>query len=258
MRNRSVSQVNQYLRCPKAFQLARINKAWQRPASWLSQGLGVHKALEEWERSGRTLACEELETIFIEEYARSVDEQAQTTPNLEVWFGSGPYDPVTDIERRFNKGLEQIQLLTKYATEHPEEKIWVTPNGEPAIELRFEVELGGVPVVGFIDQIIETPKGLVVRDIKTGSKPGDTFQLCTYAEAMKQTYGVEINRGVYWMGKTGRPGRVKVFTDKDRANVHEVFEEVNRLIEDKHFPADPEEGKCTMCSVRTSCKFSKV
>lgn len=258
MRKSSVSQVNQYLRCPKAFQLARINKAWQRPASWLSQGLGVHRAMEEWEQSGRQLSPGELVEIFTEEYTRSIEEQAETTPNMEVWFGSGPYDPVTDIERRFHKGLEQIGSLTAYAEDHQEEKIWVTPNGEPAIELRFEVELGGVPVIGFIDQIIETPKGLVVRDIKTGSKPGDTFQLCTYAEAMKQTYDVDIDRGVYWMGRTGRPGRVKVFTDKDRSNVHEVFEEVNRLIADKHFPADPEEGKCTMCSVRTSCKFSKV
>ena len=154
--------------------------------------------------------------------------------------------------------MEQIQLLTKYATEHPEEKIWVTPNGEPAIELKFNVELGGVPVVGFIDQIIETPKGLVVRDIKTGSKPGDTFQLCTYAEAMKQTYGVDIDRGVYWLGRTGRPGRVKVFTDKDRANVHDVFREVNGLIEGGHFPADPDQSKCAMCSVRTSCMFSEA
>ena len=54
-KHRSVSQYNVFARCAYRYKLERIEKVWQRPASWLSQGLGVHKAMEEWELSNREL-----------------------------------------------------------------------------------------------------------------------------------------------------------------------------------------------------------
>ena len=166
VKHRSVSQHNSYERCPYSYYLNRIKKVWQRPASWLSQGLGVHVAMEEWEKSNRQLSMEELVEIYRKEFVRSIHEQAEETPNFDYWFGSGPYSGPVDIERRFNLGEKQLATLVEYSLAHPEEKIWTTPDGEKAIEIEFSVELGGVEVKGFIDQVIETPKGIVVRDIK--------------------------------------------------------------------------------------------
>lgn len=164
--HRSVSQRNTYNRCPWSYKLQRIDKVWQRPASWLSQGLGVHKAMEEWELSGRELPFEELVRIYEEEFIRSIDEQAQDTPNFDYWFGSGPYPGPVDIERRFALGRTQLESLVGWSLNHPEQTTWFTPDGDPAVELGFDVELGGVKVRGFIDHIVDTPKGLTVRDIK--------------------------------------------------------------------------------------------
>lgn len=255
-KTRSVSQYNSFVRCSWSYKLNRIDKVWQRPASWLSQGLGVHVAMEEWERNDRQQSVETLVEIYREEFIRSVNEQAEITPNFDYWFASGPYAGPVDIERRFNVGEQQLRTLVDYCLAHPEEKVWTTPDGDKAIELKFEVELGGVPVIGFIDQIIETPKGLVVRDIKTGAKPGDIFQLATYSEAVRILFGATANYGDYLMGKTGKPTRPIEITDEDRASVHESFAWLEEQIQAENFEPKPERNMCKMCSVRTSCEFA--
>lgn len=238
-----------------AYKLQRIDKVWQRPASWLSQGLGVHVAMEMWERSNRELSIEELVQLYQEEFIRSVEEQAEETPNFDFWFGSGPYSGPEDIERRYGVGEQQLKDLVAYCEAHPDEKIWMTPDGEKAIELGFEQELGGELVKGFIDQVIEHPKlGLVVRDIKTGSKPGDIFQLATYAEVVRLQFGETPRYGDYLMGRTGKPTKPIEITDAARSDVHERFRELRQLIEAGEFPANPSRNTCTMCSVATSCK----
>lgn len=252
---RSVSQHNSYVRCAWSYKLNRIDRVWQRPASWLSQGLGVHVAMEEWERSGRELPIEKLVEIYQEEFIRSVDEQAEVTPNFDYWFASGPYAGAVDIERRFGVGEKQLVSLVDYCQSRPDEKVWTTPNGDKAIELRFEVELGGVPVVGFLDQIIETPNGLMVRDIKTGAKPGDIFQLATYSEAVRILFGETVNWGDYLMGKTGKPTKPIAITDEDRAEVHKGFAWLEEQIQAGIYEPKPNRDTCKMCSVATSCEF---
>ena len=256
VKHRSVSQHNRYERCPYSYYLQRIKKVWQRPASWLSQGLGVHVAMEEWEKSNRLLPMEELVEIYRKEFVRSIHEQAEETPNFDYWFGSGPYSGPVDIERRFNLGEKQLATLVEYSLAHPEEKIWTTPEGESAIEIEFNVVLGGVEVKGFIDQVIETPKGIVVRDIKTGAKPGDAFQLATYAEAMHIMHGAEAIGGDYFMGKTGKPTRLIPISENDRKEVHVKFAKLEDNIQSERFDPKPSKNLCRMCSVATSCEYA--
>lgn len=251
----SVSQYNTFVRCPYSWYLQRVKRVWVRPASWLSQGLGVHKAMEEWEKSGRELNLDQLRSIYVDEYCRSVNEQAEITPDFTWWFGSGPYDGEQDIERRFKIGLEQLEKLVQYSLDDPDTKIWSTPDGDQAIELEFHVKLGDQNVKGFIDQIVETPKGLVCRDIKTGAKPGDIFQLTVYAEAMKILYDVDVVGGDYFMGKTGKPTKLIPIRPSDRADVHEQFDWLAGEIVQGNFEPKPEVSKCRMCSVKDSCEY---
>ena len=256
-KHRSVSQYNTYARCAYRYKLERLDKVWQRPASWLSQGLGVHKAMEEWELSDRKLSLPELEEIYTTEFARSITEQAEETPNFDYWFGSGPYSGPVDIERRLEKGREQLRALVEYSLSSTD-KPWVTPDGEKAIELEFNVELGGVRVKGFIDQVIEREDGsLLVRDIKTGAKPGDIFQLATYAEALETLYDVEVSAGDFFMGKTGKPTKTFEITDDDKLDVHHAFEWLEEMIQTERFEPSPSKKNCAMCAVKTSCEFKE-
>src|SRR5690554_7854983 len=138
-----------------------------------------------------------MQDVFQESYANHTNRMAEQTPNFDYWFASGPYKGAADVERRFNLGMDQVVKYKEYYEQKaPREVIWITPDGEPAIELRFDLDLAGTKVVGYIDQVIEhRDHGIIVRDSKTGNKPGDDFQLAVYAVAVTAMYDPERSLG---------------------------------------------------------------
>jgi putative RecB family exonuclease len=254
---RSVSQLKSYERCPMSFKLARIDKVWQRPAAWLAQGSAVHEAAEWWERTGRTGSLEDAQDVFRTSYAGYISDSTEHTPNMEWWFASGPYRGAQDIERRYLIGLEQVEKYLNWYSTHPEEVIWIAPDGTPGIEIGFDIELDGIPVRGFIDAIIEENGNLVVRDNKTGNQPGDDFQLAVYAVAIAESYGLAApSLGDYWMGKSGKPTYPYNLVDWTKEKVTEKFRELEDNIQAGNFEPKPDPKVCGFCDVQLSCEYS--
>lgn len=255
---RSVSQINQYERCPYSYYLQRIQKVWQRPAAWSPQGSAVHEAAEVSERSGRTLSLEQVLDVFSDSYVKHIEALTADTPNLDYWFASGPYRGADDIERRFGIGLEQTERYVDYYAKSGED-IWTPPGSEGGglVEYPFEMDLDGVWVRGYLDQVVRTANGgLIVRDLKTGKKPGDEFQLATYKEAINREFAVNIVVGDYWMARNGKPTVPYKLEGWTTERLTEVYHEVDSKIRAGDFPAKPEPDKCRFCSVQTSCSFS--
>jgi putative RecB family exonuclease len=255
--HRSVSQLKLYERCPHAYRLSKIDKVWKRPAAWLAQGSAVHEAGEVWEKSGRTLTLEEAQDVFRESYARHVNEACVETPDFTQWFASGPYHGQLDIERRFDIGLDQVAKLLAWYDSHPQEVIWIAPDGTPGIELDFDIDLDGVLVRGYIDAIIKDAGELVVRDLKTGNHPGDDFQLAVYAVAVGVKYGIDPPLvGDYWMGKSGKATELFDLSLWTRERVSERFRWLEDNIQAGNFEADPEPSKCRFCDVSWACDYA--
>ncbi|CAA79445.1 exonuclease [Fromanvirus L5] len=280
---RSVSQLNQYTRCPQAYKLARIDKVWARPAAWLPQGTAFHTVAEVYEKAlaeGREMSLERAQEIFREEYAKDIGALCDETPNFEWWFWSGPYNGERDIERRFHLGLEQVEKFIAWRKDKGQQ-IWTTPGRgicsteawkdtnckeceqpKPAIELPFNIELDGIRVRGFIDAVVVVNGELRVRDYKTGNSPGDDFQLGVYALAVAMTYDVEAPKtGDYFMaGKKGikaKPTAPYDLTDWTRERITERFHEVEARIQAGDFEPLPEPDKCGFCDVNYSCPVFK-
>jgi putative RecB family exonuclease len=255
--HRSVSQLKLYERCPYAYKLARIDKVWQRPAAWLPQGSAVHEAAEAWERSGRTMTLEQTQDVFRDSYAQHVNTYLETTPDFEWWFKSGRYGGELDIERRYQIGLEQTQKYLDWYNSHPQEVIWIAPDGTPGIELGFDVDLDGVMVRGFIDAIIDLDGEVIVRDNKTGNKPGDDFQLAVYAAALTIQFGISKPEvGDYWMGRTGKPTLPYTLDQWPVTKVTEAFHDLEENIRAERFDPLPEPAKCRFCDVSYHCEFA--
>ncbi|OHT67788.1 hypothetical protein BKG67_23030 [Mycobacteroides chelonae] len=264
-RYRSVSQVQQYEKCPQAYYLARIKKVWKRPAAWLYQGSAVHEAIEAWEQSRGLMTLEEAQEVFRESYAKHVNEACQITPNFEFWSRSGRYGGQADVERRFGIGLEQVEKYLNWRRAHPEEKVWITPDGVLAVELKFDFELDGIPITGFIDQVMtyQNDEGewvILVRDAKTGNRvPEDDFQLGVYALALAEVFGVpRPTKGDYWMGKTGKPVAPYDLSEWTREAISAKFQALEQGIQAERFDALPESDKCMFCDVSASCSFAFV
>jgi putative RecB family exonuclease len=256
--HRSVSQLKQYERCPHAYYLSRVEKVWEKPAAWLAQGSAVHEAAEAYEKSGRTMSLEAMQDVFRESYQKHINEACEVTPNFNYWFASGPYAGETDVERRFGLGLDQCEKYIRWYQNHPDEVVWVSPDGQPGIELGFDVDLDGVLVRGFIDTLIVHPEqGLIVRDLKTGNTPGDDFQLGVYSVGISESFGIDPPQvGDYFMGKSGKPTVPYRIGDWTKEKVTEAFKALEDNIAAGRFDPEPEPSKCRFCSVAFFCDYA--
>lgn len=255
---RSWSQLSEYERCGYAYWLNRVQRVWNRPASWLEMGTGIHEACELWEKSGRGATREQVEDWFRTAYVRDLNETLTETPNLGFYESSGPYKGEADALRRYKVGLEHVNRYIDYYTAKPEEVIWVTPNGVPAIELDFTVQFGSIKVRGKIDAVIEKPakKGIrrIIRDTKSGASAGDPSQLTVYREAVSQLTGVDVLYGDFLLTKRGTPTRTTDLTLVPRSEIIDRFEAMDQGVKREEFAPNPGPG-CARCSVRDSCEY---
>lgn len=253
--HRSVSQYTTYVKCGEAYRLERIAKAPQRPAAWLVQGTAVHAAIEAYELSYRELSAANAVDIFNATYDAGIEELAAREPNLDRWLtGNGRVKGATDIVRRAEVGAQQV---TDYIATIPFVglNIWEPAPDYLAIELPFEIDLDGVIVKGFIDQVLEDARsgGLLVRDLKTGTKLPDTpFQLGVYAIAVEQIFGVRPGYGDFWMFKNGGPTAPYDLSDFTRPRVARWFREMDRSESAGIYLPSPGDG-CRVCSVSEWC-----
>ncbi|MFC9591508.1 RecB family exonuclease [Streptomyces sp. NPDC056944] len=252
---RSVSQTEQYLdKCAWQYYLQRVERVQPRPAAWSHHGTAFHSAAEAWERSSRRLPAEEVVEIFHDEYTSRVNESLAQEPNTDNWMSAGRYTGGEDIERRYNLGMEQTAAYVEWSKTH-QPAIWTEPaTGEPALELSFMVELGGVKVRGFIDQALEEVDGKIrVRDLKTGTMKSK-FQLQTYAVAMRQQWGVEVELADWYLAKDGRLSRPVKVGVVSEAEIGQKFADMDAGVKRGDFPANPGFG-CNFCDVSHGCIF---
>lgn len=254
--DRSVSQVSEYLAelggCNYKYFLKRVVQVWDRPAGWFPQGTGVHTGAEFWERSGRTASREATHKVYREEFTRQIYKYAEDTPNLNYWSPSHIYVGWADIVRRAGVGSKQLDNYLDYYEKHPDQVPWVTPQGEKAIELKFRIALDGVKVMGFIDQVM----GDVVRDLKTGKKPGGLLQLKVYSIALDKEYDHPVTSGDYFLLDKKKPTAGYDLDAMSEDQVTDLFGRMNQGVRSESFDPSPEPEKCRQCPFKTSCAFS--
>lgn len=251
---RSVSQVNDYDRCPYMYYLKRVEKVWSRPAAWTAQGTAFHEVAERYEKEGESWELTDLKEAFKDAYAREIAEELKTTPWVGDWFWSGPYKPEDDIPRRLQIGLEQVEFFWNWKWDNPDYQTWISPDDTPIIEYHFQTQFGDVKVRGFIDSAV--PEGIPV-DYKTGKTPGNDFQLATYAGVFKQEWDIPFTTGQYWMAAKKKPVVEYDLTDWSLDRLADVYGEVDEKIRAEDFPPLPEKSKCMFCSVRSSCEYAE-
>lgn len=246
---RSVSQYTEYVACPYRYKLHRVLDLWQRPAAWLPHGIGFHDTVDVFEKSSRKLSLDELEELYRDRYIAEVNEMLVETPRLDHWFSSGPYRAEEDIPRRLEIGVDHVRRYYEWALTTKERPV---PWGDDvASEVPFEIDLDGVTVRGYVDQVLQWK----VRDLKTGRLPGDAFQLATYAVAMEEVLRVEIKSGDYWMARSGGPTVQYDLSKWTRQRVSSEFHWLDEQIKAEKFEPKPEPQKCRVCPVAQHCRF---
>ncbi|MET9816889.1 PD-(D/E)XK nuclease family protein [Streptomyces sp. NPDC006355] len=266
---RSVSQTEQYEKCSWQFYLQRVERVVPRPAAWSFQGTAFHSAAEALEKSGRAKGEEELVQLFSDQYSALVNKALDQEPDLGRWMTANKNPAGKDIEDRYVLGQQQVRDYVKWSKEN-EPDIWVDDEGwngfDPeeaplsptmGLELYFKVELGGVVVRGYIDQIIREPDYTGrVRDLKTGSTKS-LFQLQTYKVAVEKQWGLTVNRGDWYFGKTGGLSKSVDLSEVTEDQVAARYVEMDQGVKAGRFEAKPG-FHCNFCDVSHACTFSRT
>ncbi|MCX4554122.1 PD-(D/E)XK nuclease family protein [Streptomyces sp. NBC_01500] len=266
---RSVSQTEQYEKCAYRFYLQRVERVVPRPAAWSTQGTAFHSAAEAFEKSGRTATADEMVDLYSDLFSRKINGDLQKEPDLNRWLTAGP-PAGEDIEARYKLGQQQVLAYVEWSTA-TQPQIWSDSDGwngydisdapqtvTEGLELYFKVDIGGVPVRGYIDQLIEEPDGSVrVRDLKTGSTKSK-FQIQTYKVAVEKIYGVKVNVGDWYLGKTGKlsPVRGVDLSEVTEEEVGARYAAMDAGVKAGNFPANPG-FDCRFCDVSHACSFSR-
>jgi putative RecB family exonuclease len=266
---RSVSQVDQYEKCSWQFYLQRVKRVVPRPAAWSFQGTAFHSAAEEFEKGFRESSEEEMVQLFSDQYSAMVNGAMYKEPDLNRWMTANGKPAGQDIEERYALGQSQVRDYVRWSKEN-EPEIWHDNEGwngfdiadapmydtTMGLELYFKVELGGVVVRGYIDQVVMDPKDIGayrVRDLKTGSTKSH-FQLETYKVAVEKQFGLEVNTGDWYFGKEGRLSRPVDLSEVTEDQVAARFVEMDQGVKAGRFEAKPG-FHCRFCDVSHACSF---
>jgi len=176
--------------------------------------------------------------------ARVAGRATKTNPNKEdvtFWQNTGPL-------------WVQSYMAWREANRHW--KIWVTPDGEPAIELALTPVVAGVPIKMILDRVFEVNGQLVIVDLKTSKEtPASSLQLGFYKLGLEQAFGIEIKWGNYYMS---RGSNTVEMVDLSQY----TFDKMEYLIEqfDKARKAGiflPNTNNCQyLCGLTAHCQFS--
>jgi putative RecB family exonuclease len=202
------------------------------------------------------MGADEVVEVFHDEYTALTNKALDKEPDTDVWLAAGRYTGGEDIERRYFLGIEQTRAYVEWSlTNEPD--IWTEPtDAEPALELSFVVELGGVKVRGFIDQALDEGENTVrVRDLKTGSMKSK-FQLQTYGIAVRKLYGVEVNKADWYLAKDGRLSRPVKLEEVSEDEIGQRFADMDAGVKRGDFPASPGYD-CRFCDVSHACIFAQ-
>ncbi len=211
----SYSSVDSWLQCGQKYYLTKIEGHKEDPAWWSVGGSAVHHATEWWDLGMH----QELNTTDL--FLRAFEEQ---TANEAEWTGTSPKDwrnsRGQDGDWWRANGAPMVQAWIDWRQEtgwhifefEVDDGVNDVPHFFPGVEVPFEVDIGGVPVKGYIDRVMVTDAGeVVVVDLKSGArKPDSPLQLGYYRAALEEQYGVHADLGGYFMNRKKKGEQIEV------------------------------------------------
>lgn len=269
----SYSQGLGFIKCGKAHYLKRVVKVPQMPSLASVAGRAAHGLVEEWDRLG----CPDWDyTEWAIEAQTTLDGEISKTENesgipLSGWRISGRRSKEWPDKENADWWMTKLPgmgvMYADWRRDHPDWEIWITPDGEEAIELELSVDIPGVdvPFLCYIDRVFVGPEGsLVIFDFKFGSRmPEDLFQLASYAMALELQHGVRAEFGAIYNGRLGK--LVPLFKDEQvlmslahlpTSVVAGTIAQSHGLMSAGYYPANPG-NHCGWCDVRNSCVWAK-
>jgi len=226
----SHSSISTYQLCPQKWKFRYIDKIPQKPRSYFSFGKSVHSALEFFFSKIHNI-LPSSEDVLVNYKANWIREGYETAAQ-EKWF--------------YNEGE---RILKGFVVKHQNVFSQVKE-----VEYKFTIEVEGVPLLGYIDRIDETPDNkLIIVDYKTGkafdkSRVRSDPQLTLYQMAVKESFGKPVEKLTFYHLNSLTPITVLPHSEeKEKAFSQVVLQSARGITEKKYDPNPDEKGHCRWC-----------
>lgn len=267
---RSYSQLSSYAQCQWEYFLKRIMKVPEVPSVWFEGGKGFHSTGEAFDRATwNTPIAEVLDKMPVEywqnlfeiEFDLNLDKIRLIEPDESKWRTAGqptkarPNGEDVDWWRQAGRKFVAGYIAWRISTEDSLRICSV--KGEPGIEVEVLTLLGDVPVIGFVDRLlqdIQTDVYLLV-DQKSGKRVvTDTGQVGQYSVQIEQMYGLPVTYGAYYSARKGDLGDTFDLTAYTVASLGKRYQLLEAAIEAGRY-APSITSRCKACGVRYACRF---
>lgn len=242
------------LRCAKSWFLKYMTPAPRSVSLWTAIGSAVHEATEAYDRASVKApnVYMDVDKAWRRHFGAQLDELRRKEPDQYKWR----FSPSEPLEVWSTLGPQLVQSWIDWRKRSPY-TVWITPDGEPAIELDVSGHLPGCPVEikGYVDIVMHDPVfgRLVIIDKKTSKRPpAEVAQFATYAALLQAKYGVRPPLGVAFMNRRGTLATPFDLGGVTPEAVGAVFGEAWEQIKAGDFPATPGNA-CFLCDVSSSC-----
>lgn len=155
------------------------------------------------------------------------------------------------------KGPELVDGYAKWREKNPHLQPWVAPNGQPGIELGFNIAVPGTDVLlrGYVDRVFQDNNNgsLLIVDLKSGARSQTSdLQLHFYRIGLRHALGVDIPFGAYY---NARDGQLDHIVRLDKFSEDTIFRWVrNMLASIEQNLLIPNVGmQCSWCGVKEFC-----
>ncbi len=247
----SPSRLQDFRACPRRFQYSAVERIPQPATYATTKGRLVHWVLEQLYRM---VAGERTEAA-----AHGFIEPAEA----EILTESVRDDLAVDDELLARLRHEVQRIIDVYFT--MEDPRLVSHVG---VELRVNVELEGVPMLGILDRLDRRDDGaLVIVDYKTGSLPNRNYDTQTFANAelyaaLCETSMGELPKTIELLyvaqGETIERHVTEVVVRARARSAADAWASIERFHGEGAFPATPSVNTCRFCSYADRCRASGV
>jgi putative RecB family exonuclease len=175
-------------------------------------------------------------------------------PDTSKWLRGPRTSTEDDINIRRARGISQLQTYVDYAESNP----FIIKDIDDytlALEVPFEVEIGGILIRGAIDQILGLPDGVEVRDLKTGNREAGKIQLGVYSYVVEKIFGWPVKSASFFYAKDAKVVTLtrEELNRYDEKYLSDLFQTLEAGIENNIFLPNPS-SSCSLCPVRDRCR----
>jgi DNA helicase-2/ATP-dependent DNA helicase PcrA len=261
----SYSQLAAFEKCPLQYKFGFILKVPTRGKAVFSFGKTMHNTLYEFLKQINEEKKSGQENLFGEEEVYSkVLKNLRTGGFKELekiyeknWIGEW-YESQKQKDEYYKKGKEIIKEFYAQFSKNPPKILKI--NGQPALEMPFNLKIGGYTLYGVIDRIDEVDGGIAIIDYKTGQSKDKLDldakeQLLIYQIAAQEVLHLKPKQLAYYYLDDGK---VAAFlgSENDLENQKaKIIEEIEKI---KNSEFEPTPGwQCQYCDFKDICDYAQ-